>query len=249
MAKSDLKGPGFSVRVFVPGGDPEGVKIVEKSNWTGSGLVIPRALFPEAKGRAEFGRAGVYLLVGPDESTTLPRLYVGEGDPVRPRLEQHAKGKDFWTHLVVFSSKDQNLNKAHIQYLEARMIGLAVMAKRCVLDNANTPGTPSLSEADAAEAEGYLADMLLCLPVVGYGMFEVPRAATVGTTSFILKSKGIRAIGYESAQGFIVRKGSKAVKAEVKSIHTFLSQMRCQLTKQNVLVDKGEVYEITQDYT
>ena len=51
---------GFSVRVFLPEGDPDGVKVVEKSNWTGRGLVIPRALFGEAKSRDDFDRAGVY---------------------------------------------------------------------------------------------------------------------------------------------------------------------------------------------
>src|SRR5688500_10283588 len=52
----------FSVRVFLPGGDPDGVKIVEKSNWTGSGLVIPRSLFAETRVRDELTRAGVYIL-------------------------------------------------------------------------------------------------------------------------------------------------------------------------------------------
>src|SRR5262245_40988184 len=106
---------GFSVRVFLPDGDPSGIKVIEKSNWTGTGLVIPRALFARAIIRPELGRTGVYLLVGEAENGPLPRIYVGEGDPVRPRLEQHGRAKDFWTHAVVFTSKDQGLNKAHVQ--------------------------------------------------------------------------------------------------------------------------------------
>ena len=39
----------FFVKIFLPGGDPDGLKIVEKSNWTGSGLVFPRPLFGEAR--------------------------------------------------------------------------------------------------------------------------------------------------------------------------------------------------------
>jgi hypothetical protein len=81
---------GFSVNVFLPTGDPEGLKVVEKSNWSGRGLVIPKAIFGESKSREELTRTGVYLLVGPSETSTLPTVYVGEGDPVRPRLEQHA---------------------------------------------------------------------------------------------------------------------------------------------------------------
>ena len=77
---------GFSVRLFLPGGDPDGVKTVEKSNWTGKGLVIPRSLFAETRLRPELGCTGVYILVGPDEKSQLYRVYVGEGDPIGPRL-------------------------------------------------------------------------------------------------------------------------------------------------------------------
>ena len=239
----------FSVRLFLPGGDPDGVKTVEKSNWTGRGLVIPRSLFAETRSRAELGSTGVYILVGPDEKSQLPRVYVGEGDPIGPRLDQHAKNKDFWTQAAGFTSKDQNLNKAHIQFLEYRLIDLAKTAKRCVLDNANTPQPPSLSEADIAEAEGFLADILLCLPVLGYGFFEAAPAPTQTTLEFTLNAKGIKSKGYEATTGFVVRTGSQAVKSETKSIHAYLSDMRRSLVEQGVFVDNGHYYEMTQDYT
>jgi Domain of unknown function (DUF4357) len=239
----------FSVRLFLPGGDPDGVKTVEKSNWTGSGLVIPRSLFAETRSRSELVRTGVYVLVGPDEKSQLPRVYVGEGDPIGPRLDQHARNKDFWTQAVSFTSKDQNLNKAHIQFLEYRLIDLAKAAKRCILDNANTPQPPSLSEADTAEAEGFLADILLCLPVLGYGFFESPPALTQTTLEFILTGKNITGRGYEATTGFVVRAGSQAVKSETKSIPGFFTDMRRSLIDQEILVDFGQHYEMKQDYT
>ncbi len=51
----------------------------------------------------------MYVLVGPPEESGLPRVYVGEGDPIRPRLEQHAGKKDFWTSCIAFTNKDENL--------------------------------------------------------------------------------------------------------------------------------------------
>ena len=191
----------------------------------------------------------MYILVGPDENSQLPRVYVGEGDPIGPRLDQHAKNKDFWTQTVAFTSKDQNLNKAHIQFLEYRLVDLAKSAKRCILDNSNTPQPPSLSEADTAEAEGFLADVLLCLPVLGYGFFEAAPAPTQTTLEFTLKAKGIMGRGYEAATGFVVRAGSQAVKSEAKSIHVYLSAMRHSLAEQGVFVDRNQYYEMTQDYT
>ncbi len=107
----------FSLRIFVPGGELEGVRSVEKSNWNGRGLVCPRAVFVKAKSRAEFSKTGVYVLSGPGIEGNLPRIYIGEGDPTRSRLEQHYGKKDFWTTLFLFT--DEYLNKAHIQYLEA----------------------------------------------------------------------------------------------------------------------------------
>src|SRR5262245_9506241 len=95
----------YFITIFVPNGDPEGLRTIEKSNWSGCGIVVPRALFAESKQRKELARAGVYILVGPVEDEGLPRIYVGEGDPVRPRLEQHAARKDFWTTCIIFTSK------------------------------------------------------------------------------------------------------------------------------------------------
>ena len=214
---------GFSVRLFLPGGDPEGVKIIEKSNWTGTGLVIPRTLFGESRSRTEFQRAGVYLLVGPDETSQLPRAYLGEGDPIGPRLDQHVKTKDFWTHAVAFTSKDQNLNKAHVQLLESRLVELAKAAKRCVLDNGNSPQSPSLSEADMAEVEGFLADVLLCLPVLGYGFFEPAPSPKATSKEFLRSAKGLNARGYETSNGFVVRQGSQAAQSR-GPFHPWLSE-------------------------
>ncbi|KAB2930079.1 MAG: GIY-YIG nuclease family protein [Leptonema illini] len=240
---------GFSVRIFIPSGEPEALRIVEKSNWTGQGLVFPRAQFAEARQRPELKRTGVYILWGPSESGQLPRLYVGEGDGVLARLEQHARSKDFWTHAVVFSSKDQNLNKAHVQYLEARLVALASEAKRAELDNGNVPQLPGLSEADAADAEGFLSDLLLCLPVMGVSFFEKAKADSAKAVGLFLKAKGIEARGVESAEGFVVRSASQAVKTEVASIHSFLSDLRQTLLAQGVLREAGTVYQVTQDYT
>jgi hypothetical protein len=243
------KAQGFSVRIFIPSGEPEGLRIVGKSNWTGQAFVFPRSLLVEARKRPELSRTGVYILWGPSESGELPRVYIGQGDAVLPRLVSHAKGKDFWTHAVLFTSTDQNLNKAHVQYLEARLVGLAAEAKRCELDNGNVPPQASLSEADAADAESYLSDLLLCLPVVGVNFFEKPRASLTKEPALYVKAKGISGRGHDRPEGFVVLEGSTAVKQEVPSIHAYLSNLRKVLVEQGVLEDDGDTYRLSQDYT
>ena len=241
---------GFSVRIFLPSGEPEGLGVIEKSNWTGQGLVFPRSLFDDDKVRTreELSRTGVYILWGPSESGQMQRAYVGEGDALLGRIESHAKGKDFWTQAAAFSSKDQNLNKAHIRYLEARLVRLAARAKRCELDNGNVPKIPSLSDADTADAELYLADMLLCLRVVGVNFFEQPLAQSEKTKDLFLNARDIKASGYERLKGFVVRSGSQAAKEEVPSIPPNLSYLRKVLISKGILEDGGPVYRLAQDY-
>ncbi len=239
---------GFSVRIFLPSGDPEGLRIVQKSNWTGQGLVFPRALLAEARQREELKRTGIYVLWGPGDSGQLSRVYVGHGDKVLRRLDQHAKEKDFWTQAIVFTSKDQNLNEAHAHYLEARLVALAAEAKRGELDNGNVPQLPALSEADVADVESFLGDLLLCLPIVGVSFFELAKAGSAKSGDLFLKAKGIEARGVDAPGGFVVRSGSQAVKDEVASIHAYLTQLRHSLVEQGVMELTDDGYRFTQDY-
>ena len=117
---------GTSIRIFLADGSADGVWVVEKSNWTGKALMAPRTRFKELKARSDLSGPGVYVLSGPTDSGLPPtRLYVGETDDLPGRLENHNRNKDFWNRVIVFTAKDDNLNKVHIRYLEARLISLA----------------------------------------------------------------------------------------------------------------------------
>jgi len=202
----------------------------------------------EAKNRRELARTGVYVLVGPPEESGLSRVYVGEGDPIKPRLEQHAAKKDFWTSCIAFTSKDENLNKAHVQYIESRLITLAAQAKRCVLDNGNAPALPSLSDADGADAEGFLSEIMLCFPVLGLTVFTAAAPIQKSAKLLFISAKGIKAEGMETHDGFVVRTGSGAVKSEVPSCHAYLKELRAALISNGVLKPTSAGYAFAQDY-
>jgi hypothetical protein len=238
----------FSIRIFVADGLPAGVRTVEKSNWSGRGVVMPRSRYNDVRHRPEFAKAGVYVLVGQSESTGATKIYVGEGDPIRPRLDSHASQKDFWTQAFAFVSKDDNLNKAHVQFLEARLIELARQAKRCELENAKIPERSSLSEADVAEVEGFLSEMLLCFPVLGLPAFEEAPAAPKARIRLVTSGKGAKAAGFESEEGFVVEKGSTAVLSETPTIPAFASGLRRQLLDAGVLRATSEVFVFEQPY-
>jgi hypothetical protein len=201
------------------------------------------------KSRKEFSQPGVYVLVGPPEDGELPKVYVGEGDPVGPRLEQHYANKEFWTWAVFFVSTDGSLNKAHVQHLEAGLLEMARQAKRATLDNMNAPQKPALSEAETADAESFLADMLSIFPLLGLTIFEKTVVTRSGSRhQFKIEAKGIFARGYETPEGFIVLQGSTAVCSEVASIHRYLTDLRKDLQSQGVMISRGDHLEFAQDY-
>lgn len=239
----------FSIRIFLAEGHPSGLRIVEKSNWTGVGVVCPRPRFASAKSRLEFKRAGVYVLLGSPDSTSLPLAYIGEGDPVYDRLVKHQSEKDFWTTAYFFSSKDENLNKAHIQFLEHRLIQIAKNAKRCSLENGNSPTAPSLSEAEKADAESFLDEMLLCFPVLGVSIFESVQTPPKRAQLFQLLRKGVLATGFESADGFVVTAGATAVLECVPSMHAYAKDLRDELVRLGIFKKTSTGYKLQQSFS
>ncbi|WP_154661316.1 GIY-YIG nuclease family protein [Microvirga lotononidis] len=150
-------------------------------NWTGHVLVAPRSRLVEALQRDEASRTGVYFLVGDDpDQPTKSRVYVGEGDSVVDRIKSHAKdsSKDFWTRACLVTSKDMNLTKAHVRYLESRFVELTKGADRANVANGNEPARKSLPESDIADMEFFISQVQVILPVVGFDFLR-PKAKPV----------------------------------------------------------------------
>ena len=85
----------FTIRIFVPGGDPEGVRIIDRMNWTGVSVVFPRPSWRDVRMRQELKGTGVYILVGYSDDDELPILYIGQADGVASRIDHHLQNKDF----------------------------------------------------------------------------------------------------------------------------------------------------------
>lgn len=92
---------GFKITVFAPDGTPDGMKIVEKSNWTGRAIICPRSKFADLRERQEFRKTGVYLLIGSEPDEDFPAAYIGEGDPAGDRLLQLCSERRCSEHGIV----------------------------------------------------------------------------------------------------------------------------------------------------
>jgi predicted GIY-YIG superfamily endonuclease len=243
-----MKQRGASIRIYLADGSPDGLRLVEKANWTGLVLASSRAQWASVKERGELARAGIYVLIGDVAGEAgQPQIYVGEAEDLRKRIHQH-QSKDFWTRLVVLTSKDQSLNKAHVRYLEARLLQLAAEAKQAQLENGTAPPLPYLAEADVDDTETFLDEALTVLPLLDVRAFDVPRTESASGPVLRLEGPDAKATGRDDPSGFIVLAGSVGRLATVPSIHSWLLDKREQLLKQGVLVPDNGVLRMASDY-
>jgi len=164
----------FAVRIFLQDGSADGVKIIAKSKWSGRGMVIPRAALPAEQDREELAAPGVYLLVGPAAAGEPPTLLIGTADPVGKQLVREAAQQEFWSAAIIFTSKQDQLSHPQIHYIAARLLQLAEQAGRARLANPDLTPLPSLTTAERADAEAFLAHLLSLCPLLGLRAFEAP---------------------------------------------------------------------------
>ncbi len=177
----------YTIRLFVPDGDPTTFKIIDKMNWTGIGLEISREAWSKHKNRSEFEQAGIYILFGYQEGDDLPTLYIGQGVGVKKRIEAHEKKREFWDKVLVFVSSNGGLNRAHITWLEWALIQKAQNIGRCKLDNNVTPNEPILTESEKADTQEFLNEILSILPLVEVRVFEKAKIIKVSKQETITK--------------------------------------------------------------
>ncbi|MCP2268331.1 protein of unknown function (DUF4357) [Actinokineospora diospyrosa] len=224
-------------------------------------LAFSRADYARARSRKEFQQTGVYLLTGPDtEGKGTDVLYIGEGDVVDIRLDAHQRSKDFWTNAYVLTTTDDSLNKAHVRYLEARLIDMAAKANSVQLDNGTAPKVPWLSEPEIADMETFLANMLLILPIVGVHAFETPAVSSTAVgapaaarsappvNQYFLKTQLTVAEGADDPRGFTVFEGAVG-RRDVKTMSSGYLALREKLLREGVLVDHGnDQIRLTRTY-
>ncbi|RQO78390.1 DUF4357 domain-containing protein [Aquitalea sp. FJL05] len=221
---------GKSIRMFLVDGTPGGIITAEIINWTGHVISAPRSRLADVLKRAEASRPGLYVLVGDNPADSDSRqAYIGESEVVGERLAQHNKpestgGKDFWDRMFIFTSKDANLTKGHLRYVESKLISIASHAGR--LSVANVKGKQNeygvLPEADMADMHYLIEQLQIVLPALGLDLLRaVPAQAATTQPSeqdssvqspvfSITTRQGISATAQEIDGEFIVRKGSLA---------------------------------------
>ncbi len=239
-----------TIKLFLPRGDAKSLRTAEISNWTGKAVAAPRTELDELLAREELEKAGVYILLGSDPKTNFPRAYIGEAEIIRDRLKQH-KTKEFWVSAIVFVSKDENLTKAHVRYLENRLLAEAMQVNRFTLEQ-NQAGGSRLPESDREDMEVFLARIRQLLPVLGSDILapiaQSPATAQPGGMLFC-RNKGAEGRGQRTANGFVVFRGSTAVLEQRRSAdsYPYVLAQRKQLVSDGTLIEKDGFLVFSKD--
>jgi hypothetical protein len=246
-----VRAMGRSLELFFIDGRPDGMLTAEVFNWTGHVLMTPRTQIGEALKRREARYTGVYLLIG--ERDGEPLAYIGEGEDIGYRIRNHDSGKDWWNTGILITSAANTLNKAHVKYLESRLIEEARAVGKISLENGMTPARPSLSEAAQANMETFLDYILMILPALRIDSFlkstrPTPQAADRADTTaealvFELHTPkhGIHATAKLEHGELVVQAGSIARGRWVGQgwEHTAYGRLYAELVKTGVLVEQG----------
>lgn len=236
---------GKTIKLFLIDRDPSGRLTCELSNWTGLAYRIPRTEVKKCADRPNLNSTGVYMLFGRNDEDK-EAVYIGEAEEVYARLLSHLREKDFWNEVIVFISKDENLNKAHIKYIENKLYEKAKSTNRYFVMNGNIPPMPSISEPDRAEMDEYISNLMMMVNTLGHKLFEEIKdndEINENDIFYIEAARGAKAKGVQTQEGFVVLKGSKIASSYVNSYSERL------IAKRNELIRSEKVTEINGEFT
>ena len=252
---------GKSIRVFLADSNVMGIRYAELVNWTGQALACPRSRLSELKKWPEIQKPGVYFLFERRYGDVKPAAYIGESENVMQRLTDHDRKKDFWNEVVMFTSKDENLTKAHVKYLESTLVGIAKAADRYDLQNGNTPTESGLPRADRAAMTEYIENLRMVLGTLGYSILEpILKPDTQSELELSLEPaegdhlnhlqfeiNNCTAKGAVTDEGFVLKKGSQISIEHSQSMPKKVGIIKEQLLKDNILTQEADYLVAAED--
>lgn len=238
-----------TIQIFLPDGSPRSVKIAEITNRVVKAVLVPRNKLDYIATRSELNNVGIYFLFGESAEKAKPIVYIGEAEDCLDRLKQHNRKKEFWNYAVVMVSKINAFTKSHAKYLEHVAVEQANESNRYDTDNLTTPGKPFVTESMEADLLDSFDTIKILLSTLGFPVYDkVGKEQITSKELLFLNGRNIKAEGDLIDDGFVVFKGSLAKKDTVPSCHEHLINMRQKLIQNNIMIEKSEFYEFTQDY-
>ena len=197
---------GKTVTTYLIDGDPKGTQYSFISNKICQMFVIPRSNLAYLNEQEKLHKPAFYILIGEDEATK-PQAYIGETENFKERVKDHDNKKAFWQKALIFVSKDEDMTKADVQYLEHKAIAEAQKANTFVIsENKQIPKAPNLPEHQRDAMDEFFEDIKFLASFMGCNIFDISQPKEEHL--FYTNGRGCRAKGFYSSSGFTVLKGS-----------------------------------------
>jgi hypothetical protein len=159
---------GKSIKLYIMGEKYKSLKTAELSNWTGKAYIGQRKHVQMLQSIEELASPGIYILISEIENSYQKKIYVGEADEVNKRIAEHFKQKDWWNDFVIFISKDANLTKSHVRYLERELYEVALKNKTTIeTTNGNTPPGSKLPVSECDDMSDFNENIIFVLNNLG----------------------------------------------------------------------------------
>jgi len=240
-----------TIQIFLPSGDPRGLRVGELTTSIVRVVEVPRALLDDFLAMPEAKQVGVYFLVGDDEEADFPSVYIGQTGGCGQRLVEHHKKKEFWSRALVVISMTNNLTQTHGLYLEWLSIKEANQAGRYKTENGNAgskPHTPAPLEADCLDIFDTMRTLVATLGQPVFEPLVKQKADGAQDELFYLRSGNYDAVGQYTEEGMVVLKGSRARKEVAPSMAKHkASSRRDTLIAEGALVLNGSHYVFQKD--
>lgn len=241
-----------TIQIFLPGGDPTGIRVAEITTRIVQVIDVPRKLLPNFLKMQESTQVGVYYLVAEPGDGNEPQVYIGQTGDLRTRLAEHDSKKPFWERALVLISRTHSLTQTHALFLEWLSIQATRKAGRYVDSNGNggsRPHTPAPMEADCHEMFETGATLLSTL---GHPLFDSVAPAAKDTQPsdyFYCTAGGANAKGLYTTSGFVVLAGSVGRKDNVPSIAgTSDANFRDKLVTNGVMKAESDTVVFLKDH-
>jgi hypothetical protein len=238
-----------TIQIYLPGGDPRGIRIAEITTRIVQVIEVPRSLLGEFAQMPQSNQVALYFLFGESDENE-PRVYIGQTGDLQGRLTTHNREKDFWERALVVISRTNSLTQTHAIFLEwfcldqCRSVGRYADANE---NSASRPHTPEPLEADCLEI---FDTARVLLATLGFPLFE-PVAKTVSVAEdavYHCKGSDADGRGLYTPEGFVVMKGSSGRTENVPSMAEHWRKFRLNLLHTGVVVEKNGRYVFTKDH-
>lgn len=237
-----------TIQIFLPSGDPLGIRKAEITTSIVRVIEVPRSLAADFAAMDESLQMGVYFLIGGEQGDS---LYVGQSSQLGSRLTNHHKeGKKEWDKALVWVSLTDNLTPTHALYIETRSIEMAKKAQRYKIYNGNEGQKLKIPVHLQADCEEILEIGSLLMSTLGHNVFEplLEEGEKENLLRFYCRRNGAEGEGIYTNEGFVVLKDSRGKFTHTGKVAEHIIAARDALVEDGIMQIDGDSSIFLKDH-